>query len=185
MSELPPDARHAAETLMESQQQPEFDPPKLLPANAFEIRQDDHRSVFIPAIFSKAVNDHEFMSQCQLIEITKRNGKVSAKLVERKDSGFSDDYEPCIDISTPLFVDINRDGVRDIIFTITRVNGVRENYALGDAYIVGSDYRLCHSPEASTAFIPSTQSVISKEDAERAVSAGNKNLASLRCPTEN
>lgn len=182
VSSVAPNVRESAQKLIDAYQEPEFDPPQLLWPMAFEVRHGNDVSTLIPLIFSQGIDDHEFRTQCGLIEAKRLNGKLSTEIIERKQSGFSDDYEPCASISAPLLVDVNGDGIQDAIFFITRINGVRETYPLSEVYLISPTSKLCHSPEASTLFIPEATGLLSKDDAEKISRSESKRLTALNCP---
>ena len=182
VARLSPDAQQAARTLIAASQKPASDTPKLFSSIAFKVQHGDQVSVFIPVISTQNSVDREPLQQCQLIVVKTENRHINANFLKRRNSGFSDDYEPCVAISRPIFIDVNGDGTQDVILSITRTNGVRKEYLLGEVYLVGTDAQLCHSPEASTVFIPDGQQTISEDEAKRIIVVGHKRLSSLKCP---
>ncbi|WP_158635672.1 hypothetical protein [Vulcaniibacterium tengchongense] len=179
---IPDELHQAAELALRDLQRPEYDPPQIMDSAATHLKNGSKEAIAIPVVISQTIGAHDFMQKCLILKISPGN-KIEARLLERQPSGFSDEYDPCTSISPPILVDINQDRVDDLIFPVSYVNAERRRYYLTDVYLVNSNLEICHSPQASTMFLPSDDRAIDLGSAKKIAKEKAEELSKIECVT--
>jgi hypothetical protein len=108
------------------------------------------------------------------------------RVAERSRTGFSDDYEPCESIRLLSAIDVNSDGVADLVYAVRMTDASGSIYPLLDVYLITSDHDVCFSVAASTRL--SSRLLKGNSDATPILTSetinGDATLRGLRCTQE-
>lgn len=86
------------------------------------------------------------LSRCLLL-VSQPGGN---RIVERSLTGFSDDYEPCESIRLQSAIDVNSDGIADLVYEVRMTDASGRTYSLLDVYLITRRHDVCFSSVAST-----------------------------------
>lgn len=179
---LPVEVKEAVASALGKQQKPDYSPPEFVANGAVDVQNSTDKITLVPVISSQDTGALDFMQKCSLIRVSRSGDHLEGLIVDKSASGFADDFEPCSSIAAPHVLDINNDGIEDLLFPTINFNAKGASYRLMDAYLVEDDLTICYSPTASGLFMPFPEEGELKRGAlETIVQRSRAVLSKLRC----
>lgn len=119
---------------------------RIEPTEAARVDAAGHLLTVTPFVGSLRQGTHDRMTKC-LVMLQGSAGEGG--VIEREETGFSDDYEPCASIRLKAIMDVNSDGTDDLVYEVHQFDAQGRRYTLLDVYLITPDQRVCFSPKAS------------------------------------
>lgn len=128
--------------------------PQLVPEEELQVERTESVRISssaghvtaMPFVATMHQGNHARLTRCLILL---QGPTQTDRVVERTDTGFSDDYEPCKTIRLKSIVDVNSDGTVDLVYEVQLTDAMGSSYALLDVYLISQSQRVCFSPKAS------------------------------------